>query len=93
MKANKFVKENGIEKCKRLLDDLTDQGHTGDFYEELKRIVESYDLIQSIGGLDKAKLYLRVCLNSKADMVKTKGCIMVHKSMLKQAIADVESFL
>ena len=46
MKANGFVKENGIEKCKRILDDLTDQGHNGDFYKELKRLVESHELVE-----------------------------------------------
>ena len=82
MKANKFVKENGIEKCKRILDDLTDQGHNGDFYKELKRLVESYELVMDYYGLTRAKEHAES--NYTAPEIK---------DALKQAIADVESCL
>lgn len=82
MKASEFVKENGIEKCKRIFDDLTDQGHTGYFYKDLKRLVESHELVMDYYGLTKAKEY--------ADSKYTAPEIKVA---LKQAIADVESCL
>ena len=83
MKANEFVKENGIEKCKRILDDLTDQGHNGDFYKELKRLVESHELILRCGGLHMAK----------ADVMDLDGWEKTspHWVKIKQAILDVES--
>ena len=80
MKANEFVKENGIEKCKRILDDLTDQGHNGDFYKELKRLIRSHSLVADLYGLEKAKKYAES--NYTAPEIK---------DALKQAIADVES--
>ena len=79
MKANKFVKENGIEKCKRILDDLTDQGHTGDFYKELKRLIESHELVKSYGGMDQTGFF--------ADMESND----ILAARMYEAIADVES--
>lgn len=94
MKANKFVKENGIEKCKRILDDLTDQGHNGDFYKELKRLVESHELVVQCGGLEDARSHLE----SIRFNIATKtwfGQALLNWSMyadkLEKAIADVES--
>ena len=85
MKANEFVKENGIEKCKRIFDDLTDQGHTGYFYKDLKRLVKSHDLVESYDGLFEAKIYADSEYRSLSTPQITKR--------LKQAIADVESCL
>lgn len=48
---------------------------------ELKRLVESYELVEKFGGLDKAKF--KVKLNNAAMLETSKH--------LKQAIADVES--
>lgn len=80
MKANEFVKENGIEKCKRILDDLTDQGHNGDFYKELERLVESHELVSDYYGLARAK-----------EHAESNYTAPELKAALKQAIADVES--
>ena len=82
MKANEFVKENGIEKCKRILDDLTDQGHNGDFYKDLKRLVESHEFINERGGLEHVK-----------NLIATKLHWFDVDAIIKtnQAIADVES--
>ena len=85
MKANEFVKENGIEKCKRILDDLTDQGHNGDFYKELKRLVESHELVDVEGGIDQVKDTFSFAFKHGADELTEYG------KRLKQAIADVES--
>ena len=80
MKANEFVKENGIEKCKRILDDLTDQGHNGDFYKDLKRLVESHELVKDYYGLTRAK-----------EHAESQYTAPELKAVLKQAIADVGS--
>ena len=76
VRANELVKENGIEKFKRILDDLTEQGHAGGFYEELKRLVESHEIVMSWGGLSDAR--------AVSKMGK-------YYKYLKKAIADVES--
>lgn len=80
MKASEFVKANGLNKCRKILDDLTEQGHSGKFYQDLKRLVESYELVQSHGGLRSA-IYLR-----NHNLVLPK-----YMKELKKAIADVES--
>ncbi|MDM1324904.1 hypothetical protein [Acinetobacter pseudolwoffii] len=50
MKANEFFKKVGIEAVKSYIvayeDHLTD---------ELKRLVESHELVEYMGGIDKAK--------------------------------------
>ena len=86
MKAVEFVKENGIEKCKRILDDLTDQGHNGDFYKELKRLVESHELVELTGGLEMAKSVLDIEINAKHYEYDASKV-----TQLSKAIADVES--
>lgn len=71
MKANEFFKKVGIEAVKSYIvayeDHLTD---------ELKRLVESHELVASWGGLADAKVAVKVSR---------------HKKYLKRAIADVES--
>lgn len=71
MKANEFFKKVGIEAVKSYIvayeDHLTD---------ELKRLVESHELVASWGGLDDAKFALQ---------------LVRYPERLKQAIADVES--
>ena len=52
---------------------------------EIKRLVESHVLVNNYGGIEAARFYLK----SKHREVSTP---MTH-SMLKQAIADVESCL
>lgn len=94
MKANEFVKENGIEKCKRILDDLTDQGHNGDFYKDLKRLVEAHEIIKLFKSLDHAKAEAQACEDSKHSEILVKldvGVGYIWLSRVKKAIADVES--
>ena len=94
MKANEFVKENGIEKCKRILDDLTDQGHNGDFYKELKRLAESHELVSNFGGLKRAKRILKkayTSFNTMISVVWNDKPFQCNIQKLENAIADVES--
>jgi len=79
LKANEFFKKVGIDAVRSYVatyeDTLTD---------DLKRLVESHELVESKGGLIKAKEILADnpvwCSGSKR-----------HSSPLEQAIADVES--
>ena len=94
MKENEFVKENGIEKCKRILDDLTDQGHNGDFYKDLKRLVESHELVSNFGGLKRAKRILKkayTSFNTMISVVWNDKPFQCNIQKLENAIADVES--
>lgn len=83
MKANIFLKENGLKKCSRIVEDLIEQGNDSEFVKDLKRLVESHELVECYGGIDAARL----CLKSKYREVSTPK---TH-ARLKQAIADVES--
>lgn len=98
MKANEFIRKNGIEASKKILSfrsgfrgfiTLTDGSALHS--DELRELVESHELVESLGGLDKAKMYLGIAIQNKSGNVKCKNFLVVHKSMLKQAIADVES--
>ena len=76
MKANEYFKKHGYKKCKAA---CAQNGwlNTG-FWIQLKRLVESHELVKKVGGLNKAKIYV-------PDGYKS--------DRLKQAIADVESCL
>jgi hypothetical protein len=82
MKANEFLRDNGIVKCSRIVEDLSEQGVDSDFTKDLKSLVESWELVEKVGGLNKAKADLASTdYNSEQDFYET----------LKQAIIDVES--
>ena len=86
MKANEFVKNCGIDSAKSLLkmgsgycDIMGYEFHT----DELKRLVESWELVESYGGLFEAKIY--------ADSEYRSLSVPQITKRLKQAILDVES--
>ena len=83
MKASGFVKKFGWEEAKAFLslDSDVEIVYTASLFDDLKRLVESHELVEKHGGLDKAKL--KVKLNNAAMLETSKH--------LKQAIADVES--
>ncbi|WP_180158838.1 hypothetical protein [Acinetobacter sp. YH01026] len=74
MKANEFFKKVGVVAVRSYLavyaDDLTN---------DLKRLVESHDLVESFGGVEMAKRYLDENLECG------------DSEVLRHAIADVES--
>lgn len=74
MKANEFFKAMGLKAVKQFLEN--DNIRTKEMSDELKRLVESHELVEKLGGLDGAKIYV-------PDGYKSER--------LKQAIADVES--
>ena len=85
MKANEFVKKFGIERAKQIVN-ADDSVHalvfatTGVSFLELKRLVESYELVKEHGSLGRAKEY--------ADSAYTAPEVAER---LHAAIADVES--
>ena len=80
MKANEFLRDNGIVKCSRIVEDLSEQGVDSDFIKDLKRLVESHELIEQYNGLFEAKELIRVSPKLTSEL---RGLVT--------AIADVES--
>ena len=91
MKANEFVKKFGIGLAKRDVlamesgfikrEDFIE--HYGfDILDDLKRLVESHELVKDLYGLERAKEYC-----------ESKYTAPEISERLKQAIADVESCL
>lgn len=90
MKANEFVKKHGIDKVKDLLDDksVSDRyiylAH-GVHVKDLKRLVESYELVESNGGYNSVKA-----------MFEDLHCMDLEGwnndlELLSRAMSDVES--
>lgn len=57
MKANEYFKKHGYKKCKS--NCRSNAWLNTAFWVQLKRIIEAHDLVDSFGGLDGAKKYLR----------------------------------
>lgn len=55
MNAIEYVKKNGIEKSKIHLDRMKQERWINSFFNDLKQIVEAWELIESLGGMDMAK--------------------------------------
>ena len=93
MKANEFLKDNGLTKCSRIVDDLTEQEVDSDFVKDLKRLVESHELVESFGGLKMAKESLKNLPSEYQSYTMTRDDTgaTTQSFKLKQAIADVES--
>ena len=89
MKANEFFKKHGLAEVEILLTSPS-RGfffkedfykHYGfDIYEDLKRIVESHELVSDYYGLTRAK-----------EHAESNYTAPEFKAALKQAIFDVES--
>ena len=83
VEANEFLRDNGIVKCSRIVEDLIEQGVDSDFTKDLKRLVESHELVESYGGLESAKKFVGSEYR-KLSQPKTYN-------RLCEAISDVES--
>lgn len=100
MKANEFFKKVGVEAVKSYIaayeDHLTD---------DLKRLVESWELVEKLGGLERVKKaingkhisYTHFYLHSNNSYVFLDHYVdfipdhAQHIGMFNKAIADVES--
>lgn len=80
MKANEYVKQNGWTMARKAVTECT-YGYGIDL-DELKRLVESHEYIESYGGLIESKRTLEM----RHSAINLDGW-----DKLKQAIADVES--
>lgn len=83
MKANEFFKAMGLKAVKQFLEN--DNIRTKEMNDELKRLVDSYELVQCYGGYDLAKNVMQIT------PLRKSSYDLIEK--LKQAIADVESCL
>ena len=77
MRANEFVKKFGYKHNAVNLKYSPLNQHA-----ELERLVESHELVEEYGGLDKAK--------AQAERFRLNTCIKMHGFMCR-IIADVES--
>ncbi|WP_104488871.1 hypothetical protein [Acinetobacter indicus] len=83
MKANEFVKKFGWGEATAFLsmDSDVEIVYTASFFDDLKRLVESYEVVRLHGGLDAAKKHVeRAAFKLSFQIIA-----------LKKAIADVES--
>ena len=78
MKANEFFKAMGLKAVKQFLEN--DNIRTKEMHDDLKRLVESHELVKEHGSIDRAKMY--------AERPYTAPEVV---DRLKQAIADVEA--
>ena len=83
MKANEFVKKFGLEAAKQNIDFLEHRSRNKSeskmaMLDDLKSLVESYELVELLGGLKSAK---------DAVIFTRQGGIC----RIEQAIRDVES--
>ena len=82
IEPNLYIKKYGIEQAKNFYERIKNKpmySFNSHFPEKYKKFIEAHDLVEKIGGLEKAKqAYSR-----------TGWIIGDHK--LEQAIADVES--
>lgn len=91
MKANEFVKKFGSKSAKYWIDHfnnvntLPDEFINTEFLGDLKRIVESHELVDVEGGIDQVKDTFSFAFKYGADELTEYG------KRLKQAIFDVES--
>ncbi len=87
MKANEFVRKFGLDAAKHKADELKIIESMGDKLsfedENLKRLVESHDLVESYGSLSNAKTELK-----KLSILRW---IDPKTERLREAIADVEN--
>lgn len=92
MKANEFVKAMGINAVRQFLEN--DNIRTKEMHDDLKRLVESHDLVTSYNGLHGAKNTLKLLISS-IEIGLYHGIDGVNAEVeiprLKQAIADYEA--
>ena len=79
MKANEYIKKYGVDCAKEILAHNQDLMNIG-FFIDLKRLVESHELVESCGGINGARKELANFCGNLIDCV-----------YLGHAIADVES--
>lgn len=94
MKANEFFKAVGIKSVKQFLEN--NNIRTKEMHDDLKRLVESHELANRLGGVDTMRIMIeQMEINDICDGMNIsfdgewQG--VFTKGQLQQAIADVES--
>ena len=98
MRANEFVKKYGWDEAiKQIKNPTGTHGASFDysFMGDLKRLVESNELVERFGGLKKAKNRLQKARLDFCLLVSFKNenneILAVYDHVLEKAISDVES--
>lgn len=86
MKANEFFKAIGIKSVKQFLEN--DNIRTKEMHDDLKRLVESHELVEKHGGIDS--LIDLFCVPGMRS-VRLMAVDGLTYARAMQAIADVES--
>ena len=86
MKASEFFKAMGLKAVKQFLEN--DNIRTKEMSENLKRLVESHDLVEKHGGIDSLNDLFCV-YGMRSVRLMAVGSLTYARAM--QAIADVES--
>jgi hypothetical protein len=90
MNAIDYVKQNGIEKSKNHLEKMNAENWHNGFYNDLKQIVDAFELVDRFGGLFSAK----VSLNKEGYTGGIEcGDDLIDDDQLKKAINLVEQCL
>ena len=98
MKANEFVKKFGWDRAKRevaLIGTIAMMCGDNDFNNDLKRLVESHELVEKVGGLLSAKANINEMVVDSGSGYVSDGAKLYDYDFsfgsLRKAIADVES--
>ena len=94
MRANEFIKRHGLEEARKMYNSDDWSTVSDIFLHDLKRLIESHDLVGNFGGLKRAKRILKRSYQSwgtKVSVVWNDKPFQCNISDLEQAIADVES--
>lgn len=87
MKATEFVKKFGLNTTENYADHCVN-------INDLKRIVESYELVERCGGLNSLKAWVKET-KSKLSLATYFHCnkplVLIQIEKAEQAIADVEA--
>jgi hypothetical protein len=89
MKPEQFIRWYGIEDAKYLIEQNINCNDFEFSLDDLKRLVESFDLIEKLGGYGKCKFYMTGMKLNKCDSVKCpKTGLIVSRAALEIAIND-----
>lgn len=96
MKANEFIKKFGWDEAKAFLsfDSDVEIIYTASFFDDLKRLVESHELVGNFGGIKRAKRILKksyTSFNTMVSVVWNDKPFQCTIEKLEKAITDVES--
>ncbi len=92
MKANEFVKKFGWDRAKVAVDAVNKEGLGEHILLELKQLIEAKELVDSFGGLEKAKKVLKKAYDSCSRYISNrKNGIECTWENLSKSIKLVES--